>query len=481
MKIKIIWKIFPAFMILIFLSITFLSFFLSDAIKTFHIEQTKNELASKAALLEKAYSREIAEGKISEIDELFKSVGKSIGTRITLILPDGTVIADSEKEINTMENHSDRPEIIKALSGKNGTSIRYSTTIEKNLLYAAIPYKNGGRVEGVIRTAIPVMSLTETLEPVFTKFFISVIFTVLLAALLSFIISWKITRPIREIEKGVEHFASGDLEKKLETGTTYEFAKLAENMNNMALELKYRINTITKQRNELARLENIRKEFVANVSHELRTPITSIKGYIETLRDGAFEDRENALKFLEIILKQTERLGNIIEDLLSLSRIERDNDNEENGFEIELLAPAVYSACTTVKNLADKKGVVIEIDCPDTISARIKPRLIEQAVMNLIDNAVKYSEPGSKVEVKASSGNGIISISVKDYGCGIDSEHHERLFERFYRVDKARSRKLGGTGLGLAIVKHITQSHHGSVYVQSEPGKGSTFTIKIPV
>lgn len=480
MKLKIIWKLFPTFLILVVLSIGFVSFFISDAIKVFHIEQTKKELTAKAILLEEIYSREIAQGKISEIDGIFKKAGKSIATRITLILKDGTVIADSAEDIYSMENHADRPEIIDALNGINGTSIRYSKTLKKDMLYVAVQLNKDEQVRGVIRTSVPLLTLVETLKPVFSKFSVSVGLTALLAALFSLLISWLITRPITKIQMGVEHFSQGDLDKKLETSSTYEFAKLAEDMNHMALDLKYRIDTITRQRNELARLENIRKEFVANVSHELRTPITSIKGYIETLKDGALDDRENALQFLDIISRQTSRLSSIIEDLLALSRIERENEAQEVELAENFISPVLSAACNTVKTLAEKKSIALVISSPESLKAMLNPRLLEQAVMNLVDNAVKYSEPDSKVEISAISENGNIQIKVKDYGCGIEKEHHDRLFERFYRVDKARSRKLGGTGLGLAIVKHIVQSHHGSVTVESAPGKGSTFTITIP-
>jgi two-component system, OmpR family, phosphate regulon sensor histidine kinase PhoR len=229
----------------------------------------------------------------------------------------------------------------------------------------------------------------------------------------------------------------------------------------------------------LKALENIRRDFVANVSHELKTPITSIKGFLETLREGAVADPENADRFLDIIIKHTDRLSAIIEDLLSLSRIER--DEERGGIHLEEgsmeeVFEAVSRACG---KRAELKGISLRFELEEDILWRMNPALLEQAVANLVDNAVKYSEPGSSVRIAAARTGDGIAISVEDHGCGISRDQIERIFERFYRVDKARSRKEGGTGLGLSITKHIVNAHGGSISVVSSPGKGSTFSIHL--
>jgi signal transduction histidine kinase len=479
MKIKLIWKLFPTYIFLVVFSIIAVTFFMWDAVKKFHINEAKNELKSKAVLLEEIYSREKDED-VSNIDQIFKKTGDMIGTRITLIAPDGKVIADSQEDINIMENHKDRPEVISALSGETGISTRFSSTLNKEMLYVAIPFIKNGEIEGVTRTSLPSLTLAETLKPVMTKFIVAGALTSVIAILFSLFFSIGIIKPVQKILSGVEHFSQGKLDEKLDISGSYEFAKLSENMNQMATELKYRIDTITQQRNELARLENIRKDFVANVSHELRTPITSIKGYIETLRDGAINDKENALEFLGIISRQTDRLSSIIEDLLCLSKIERENGTHNVEMEPSLILPVLTNAVNTVSRAASLMNISIDLKCTEKLSAKINPRLFEQAVLNLVDNAVKYSDRDSKIEISAERINGNIAVKVRDYGCGIEKEHLDRLFERFYRVDKARSRKLGGTGLGLAIVKHIAQSHNGIVEVESVFGEGSTFSITIP-
>jgi two-component system phosphate regulon sensor histidine kinase PhoR len=229
----------------------------------------------------------------------------------------------------------------------------------------------------------------------------------------------------------------------------------------------------------LRRLENLRSDFVANVSHELKTPITSIKGFIETLLDGAMNDPAEAERFLRIVAKHADRLNAIIDDLLTLSRLEQGG---KEGMEVQQtgLAGLMNSAAEVCSHRAGNKEISIRIECPDNLAAAVNPPLIEQALINLIGNAVKYSQPGKTVAVRAAQGPDGVTLSVADQGYGIEPEHLERLFERFYRVDKGRSRQEGGTGLGLAIVKHIAQAHGGSVSVQSTFGKGSTFSIFIP-
>jgi len=236
------------------------------------------------------------------------------------------------------------------------------------------------------------------------------------------------------------------------------------------------LNNVTR----IHRLENIRRDFVANVSHELKTPITSIMGYVETLLEGAINNHEEAKRFLQIIAKHSDRLNAIIEDLLSLSRLEEESERSKISFEKENVKTLLQTTIELSHTKAAEKQMTIELDCDEHIEARMNPALLEQAILNLIDNAVKYSRPGSKVEITAHRLNKEITIAVHDKGCGIEEKHLSRIFERFYVVDKSRSRKLGGTGLGLAIVKHIAQVHGGSVTVESSPGRGSTFTIHLP-
>ncbi len=226
------------------------------------------------------------------------------------------------------------------------------------------------------------------------------------------------------------------------------------------------------------KLENVRRDFVANVSHEIKTPLTAVKGFVETLRDGALENPEDAYRFLGIIERHTRRLEAMVEDLLSLSKIEQEGDLEKAAYEEFVLRNVLTAAIQLCQSKAAAKRVTVELNCPEQLLTKGNAGQIEQAVVNLLDNAIAYSPEGSSIRVSAKDEDGETHISVADEGYGIAPEHIPRIFERFYRVDKGRSRAAGGTGLGLAIVKHIAQVHGGEVSVQSTPGKGSTFTIR---
>jgi two-component system, OmpR family, phosphate regulon sensor histidine kinase PhoR len=231
---------------------------------------------------------------------------------------------------------------------------------------------------------------------------------------------------------------------------------------------------------ELRRLETIRRDFVANVSHELRTPVTTIKGYAETLREGALEDREHAREFVNIIYEDAKRLSQLIDDILDLSKIESGRLVFDR--QAHYLGGIIDYVIREMKPYADKRGISIESEISKPLpQVFIDKQSLEQVLLNLIDNAIKYNRPNGKVVVKALAKGSFVEVSVEDTGIGIAEKDLSRIFERFYRADKARSRELGGTGLGLSIVKHIIQSFSGSVNVSSVPGQGSVFTFTIPL
>jgi two-component system phosphate regulon sensor histidine kinase PhoR len=236
------------------------------------------------------------------------------------------------------------------------------------------------------------------------------------------------------------------------------------------------LNDVTR----LKRLEAVRRDFVANVSHELKTPVTSIKGFAETLEDGALDDPETARRFVGIIVGQADRLNSIIGDLLSLSILEQREGESRLTLEDSDICDVLRVAVDVCEPKAQAKDIAISVTCATCMLTAVNPPLLEQAVVNLVDNAVKYSPEGSSVQVGLTQAEDEIVIFVTDHGPGVPREHLPRLFERFYRVDKARSRDLGGTVPGLAIVKHIAQAHGGSVSVDSRVGQGSTFRIHLP-
>jgi two-component system phosphate regulon sensor histidine kinase PhoR len=230
------------------------------------------------------------------------------------------------------------------------------------------------------------------------------------------------------------------------------------------------------------RLESMRRDFVANVSHELRTPITAILGFVETLADGAIDDPPVARRFLATIQRHSERLGRIVEDLLLLSKLDSRSGSANLDMVLEQVhaADVVRGATQAIESMASERGTRIEVQADDAIVFDAFPRFAQPALANLVDNAVKYSPPGATVRIVATQTDDATRIAVADEGPGIPAEHRARIFERFYRIDKGRSRELGGTGLGLAIVKHVMNVHGGSVELSSEEGRGSTFTLVFP-
>ncbi|MEA3328819.1 MAG: ATP-binding protein, partial [Candidatus Omnitrophota bacterium] len=229
----------------------------------------------------------------------------------------------------------------------------------------------------------------------------------------------------------------------------------------------------------LRRLEKIRQDFVANVSHELRTPISSIKGYAETLLEGALDDKENARDFLKIIYSDSDRLAKLIDDLLDLSKIE--SGKLKLILKSAALEPVVKRIVSGLKAQAKAKSLVININISKDISnILVDEGRIAQVLLNLIDNAIKYTNEQGEITILVKDQGEFIQVDIADTGIGIPEKDISRLFERFYRIDKARSRELGGTGLGLSIVKHIVSAHHGEVSVQSVLGQGSTFSFTIP-
>ena len=225
----------------------------------------------------------------------------------------------------------------------------------------------------------------------------------------------------------------------------------------------------------------MRRDFAASVSHEIKTPLTAIKGFVETLVTGDMGDLEHTRRFLVIIEKHVNRLTNIIEDLMQLSRIERDNEFCQIGFANCRIKDVLATSIGILEESIQEKGIDVQLACDPGLTGSFDATLLEQAAVNLLDNAVKYSPEKSAVQINARAEGNEIQIQFIDQGMGIAKKHLPRLFERFYRVDKARSRRLGGTGLGLAIVKHIVQAHGGSITVESELEKGSTFTLRLPV
>ena len=583
-KKRLLWQIYLPFLGVILISLFLVSWSASRSLKSLYYNNQIQDLRIRALLVKQVLEEPLKEQSHQTVNTICDTLGNEINARITVILADGMVIADSEEDPDSMDSHSKRPEIREAYAGNIGSSQRFSYTLDTSMLYVAVPFEDNGNVSAVIRVSKPMTDLSATLRTVYDQLIMAAIFISLFAAVVALMLSHRINKPISEMIAGAKRFGEGDLEHRLYVTQSGELQQLAEAMNHMAAHLDDRIRTVTHQHNEiqtmlssmveaiiavnteehiirfnhaasalfkvpekeaekknisevvrntelvefiqstlsskapqeadivmldekrtiqargtrlrdsegenigglivlnditqLKRMEAVRRDFVANVSHELKTPITSIKGFVETLKDGAMHEPDTADRFLEIVSKHTDRLNAIIEDLLKLSRLE--DEGVEIEFEKASIRKIIQDAVMVCQKKADRKKIAVKIDCEEDISAEVNPPLLEEALVNLIDNAIKYSTEGCDIDIVGNKSNNMIQIAVKDCGPGIQQKHLPRIFERFYRIDRARSRDIGGTGLGLSIVKHIVQTHQGEVTVESTVGEGSCFTIHLP-
>lgn len=577
-------KLFLVLFSLIVVSVGAVSIYISILLNHRLTDQVREDLRVKGELIRDRLEREgIAPNDdaswIKAVDEL----GMRSHAWVSLIRRDGKVLADSKvsaDKLASLENHSTRPEIVDALERGSGSSIRYSTTLSRRMVYVALPFRRDGQVVGTVRVAEPLAAVEETLADAHRALLSSVLLAALIAAAVSILAADRVSAVVRSLTESAAKMAAGDLEIRTRAEGSDELAELGRALDLLAINLSAAMGALRKERDllggivsamhegllvldgdgriamvnpalrkmlllgpdlvgkyplevirhpdfaalleqckgsnepvpieielvalkptylllhavriaetgrllvvfvdvtEIRRLERIRTDFVANVSHELRTPITAIRGYAETLRAGALSDPEVAASMVEIIFRQSERLSRLVEDLLELSRLE--------GSELKLSAQPVLllelanRAVDAVRPRAESKGIHLQIRIPDDLRALADERAVEQILLNLLDNAVKYMPSGGQVTITAAARDGRCEIEVRDNGGGIEAKHLSRLFERFYRVDKGRSRDMGGTGLGLAIVKHLVAGMKGEVKVVSAPGKGSTFTVILP-
>lgn len=584
---RVLWRQFlSGFLIVSFVLILFITFTIVE-LKNHDRSLTKERLLTTANLLQEVL-KTVSWDRREEIASLTSRFGKKAGVRITVIDRKGTVVGDSEKDPEEMENHAGRPEVKDAVSKGIGESTRYSTTLKRDMLYVAVPIRDErGETKAVVRTALPLSSVEEELLSIRLQVIYLGLILMLFALLLSLVSSKTFTKSLEKAIRLSEEIASGNFnvsipisDKKGEIGKlNLALSKMVERLGelfkrvsieksqleavliamsegvmvvaddgnvilmNHALKdmigikgshvgrpywevLRNReiiglIERVTKNRvaekrevslfyptekrylvsgipldsketilvmfdiTEFKRLEQIKADIVANVSHELRTPLTAVKGYVETLEEGAYENPEERRHFLSIIRRHTDRLINIVSDLLLLSEIERKStqrgEDAKTVFEEVDLKEIVYSSLEPLRSRIEEKDLRVSIDIDENLPPfKGDGFLLEQMFINLVDNAVKYTPEEGAIGIQITHADSHLRIEVFDTGIGIPKEHLPRIFERFYRVDKTRSRKIGGTGLGLSIVKHVVIMHGGKIEVESEVGKGSRFIITLP-
>lgn len=535
------------------------------------VDETSKELRRERILFEELLRDTQSE---FQIDSIAKDIGRKINIRFTVILPDGRVIADTEKPPIAMENHADRPEIIAAMTSEEGVNVRYSETLRRQMVYSAGKSRseNSGEILFVIRTSKPMNSL-ETVNSAITRR--AIFWGAILIALASIFVfaSRKYVRGnIEKVSEGVGRIAMGDFTERLERGRFSEFQGLEKSVNSLADSLESAFGKLQEQRsnlltilqslgegvivideraeillmNEAAQkfieldfdkvrgkdilstlmipelraliqdnkaietefgfgkmrfkvrksiiphlkqtvltisditeshiIQQTKADFVANVSHELKTPLTLIKGFTETLDMEPFDSEIKS--YIATIMRHTDRMIALVRDLLTLSRIEQAGKIEAKPIDPQTLIEQIIFLFNTE---AKEKGIAIRFESPETCPNILGDEsMLEIALSNLIDNAVKYTPEGGEIRVEILPRKDKISIAVADNGIGIPKEDQNRIFERFYTVDKSRSKTLYGTGLGLSIVKHIAMLHSGEIVVESEPGAGSRFELTLP-
>jgi len=476
---RLIWQLYPSYVLVIVVTLTLVLVYATNAFETFYLHQTTVNLKAQTSLIETQILPYIDDQDFDLLAVFLSKQSKLSNSRLTIIDKQGTILADSDESPENMDNHLGRPEIIQALSHTWGSSVRYSDTLQTRMMYIAKAISSHGQIIGLIRSSLPINDLDVALWALKKKIILWGILISIFSALLGFFVSKKIRSPLQALTEGAEQFSEGNFDFRLDIPKTKEFRTLAEALNTMAFQLNDRMTTIMKQSKEKEALESVRKEFVANVSHELKTPVTLIKGFLETLLNGAGDNKKDRDEFLSIIQIHTHRVETIIEDLLSLSRLEQEADYLAIEFETACLNNVIEKAITSCYELSVSKEIEVVFQFSAHFDATINVSLMEQAFINLIDNAIKYSPNKSVVSISLTQLDHNLVISISDQGCGISEQHIPHLFERFYRVDRARSRDVGGTGLGLSIVKHIMQVHNGFVAIESVVGTGSVFTLTL--
>lgn len=403
-----------------------------------------NQLKEQLRVVESVVENQLAQ----DDDTAFISNHIDKNVRITLVAKDGTVIADSQESANKLGNHLNRQEIQQAIKNGEATVTRHSDTQEKKIYYFAKQLDNGN----ILRVSAEAKSIGKFFSDYIIYIFLCIIVVIVAAVFVSMGITKSIVKPITQLGQSLDNI---DKFKSDE-------------------ELKPLVNALLQQKKKQKMLDKQKKQFTANVSHELKTPLTSIAGYAELIETGMAKP-EDIKPFAGVIRKQALRLVNLSEDIIQLSQLE-ESDDEDMSFESVNLYE-IAQRCVEALNInAINKGVTLNLTGEECY-IRGKAQLVEELVYNLCDNAIRYNKENGNVTVTVTSLEKGASVSVKDTGIGIPKKYQERIFERFFRVDKSRSKATGGTGLGLAIVKHITQLHDAKLEISSEEGKGTEIIV----
>ena len=469
---RIFLKLIAGVFCLLLLALVTVDYFATNVAKDNYIQNLTGQLTDKVRMLALALDT----SETPDVDRV-RRMARAAGGRITVVRADGKVLVDSEADAAGMENHRTRPELVQAFRGGSGSDIRQSATIGVSFLYVAVPVAGGSTA---LRIAFPLAEINRQVSQIRGKILVSTALAFLPAILIAAVLARYISRRFATIMSHAGELARGNFRSRLPETDSSEFGQLAQTLNETAGNLQQTVAQLQLEHAELEKLERVRKDFVINVSHELRTPLASIQGYTETLIDGAIADPDYNMRFLGIIRHNAERLARLTDDLLTLSRVEQKRQKFE--FETHFANALIHDAFDMMRPIAQKNRIqLLEERAPEDAVVCCDSEAVSQILSNLMQNAIKYTPEGGRISVGALAQGSMVEFFVRDTGVGIPEEDLPRLFERFYRVDKARSRELGGTGLGLSIVKHLVAAHNGATRVESRVHEGSTFAFTLPV
>ncbi len=477
---KIRSKITFTYVLLTFIVVVTLGVTLSVKIESFFHER----LISSLSTLANVVSFIVVEESIVDaglLDSRITKIAELEAVRISVINADGTVVADSDvpfERIAGVDNHFNRSEVQDALRDGIGVVKRRSETVDRDFMYVARrisldPSTDLLSAIHIIRIAAPLDELKRNVNEIRSIIFIAGLIVLLSVTVVSVLLSRKISGPLVELANSVEEIRRGNMDKRIEARTGDEIGMVAGTINDL-------LDKVNEDIGKMRKLEKFRSEFLGNVSHELRTPIFSLQGYIETLLGGAVDDTDVNRDFLQKAYTHATRLNNLLGDLINISQIE--SGEMKMSFHYFGAKEFLGNVIREMQSVAEQHHVVLRGRYPagsDQLRVYGDKQRLSQVMRNLIENSIKYNKPYGEVIVGFERKKESVRILVSDNGIGIPEEHLPRIFERFYRIDRDRSRDVGGTGLGLAIVKHIIEAHGSSVHVSSTPGKGSVFSFEL--
>jgi len=466
MKIGIFLKLLVTYIIVILMAITVLGALQMIFIKNYLTEAKQQELVIKSRDLAEVVKPLLIRGEdLHPVIISLNRADRSLGTEAWVIDKTGKLIATSEDHVHC-EGDIERTDLEQLRAGVVSVRKGQSRYFDEAVIRVAAPMLQGEEFIGAVILYTPVTGIKATFARMVDMYGLAAFLSIALSGLVGFILSRNITRPLREVSNIAHSVAEGKFENRVTVKSKDELGQLGDAINHMI--------------NHLSRYEAMRRDFVANVSHELRSPLTSIRGFVDAVVEGKSRDADEQARYLSIVQQETHRLTKLVNELLEISRFDaRESNLNMDSFPVEVV---VNRAVASLKPQIEAKSIgikkVLQNDLPLCYGDEDR---IEQVVHNILENAVRYSEEGGNIIISVSHQNNEVVVEAADNGPGIPREALPRIWERFYRTDKARSRKQGGTGLGLAIVEEIIKKHGGRVFAESEPGKGTIIGFALPV